>query len=46
MPNVLVEVGFITNKDERKNLTSKKYQTKIAKSIVNAIRIYKNQYEQ
>ena len=46
MPNVLVEVGFITNKDERKNLTSKKYQTKIAKSIVNAIKIYKNQYEQ
>ena len=46
MPNVLVEVGFITNKDERKNLTSKKYQNKIAESIVNAIKIYKNNYEQ
>ena len=46
MPNVLVELGFITNKDERKNLTSKKYQTKIAKSIVNAILMYKQNYEQ
>jgi len=46
MPNVLVEVGFITNSDERKNLTSKKYQTKIAKSIVNAIMRYKDDYEQ
>jgi N-acetylmuramoyl-L-alanine amidase len=46
MPNVLVEVGFITNKDERKNLTSKNYQTKISKSIIKAIKLYKNQYEQ
>ncbi|MAQ43521.1 MAG: hypothetical protein CMG25_03445 [Candidatus Marinimicrobia bacterium] len=46
MPNVLVELGFITNKDERKNLTSSKYQIKIAKSIVNAIMMYKQNYEQ
>ena len=46
MPNVLVEVGFITNKDERKNLTSKNYQTKVSKAIVKAIKLYKNQYEQ
>ena len=45
MPNVLVEVGFITNKDERKNLISQKYQKKIATGIVNAIKIYKKQYE-
>ena len=46
MPNVLVEVGFITNKDERKNLTSKNYQSKVSKAIVKAIKLYKNQYEQ
>ena len=45
MPNILVEVGFITNKDEAKNLTSNKYQNKISNSIVKAIINYKNKYE-
>ena len=46
MPNILIEVGFITNKEEAKNLISKKYQNKIANSIVLAIINYKNKYEQ
>ena len=45
MPNVLVEVGFITNNEEVKNLTSSKYQDKIARGIANAIIAYKNKHE-
>ena len=45
VPNVLIEVGFITNSEERKNLTSDKYQNKVASGIVNAIISYKDKYE-
>ena len=45
MPNVLIEVGFITNSEEVKNLTSSKYQDKIARGIANAIVAYKNKHE-
>ncbi len=45
MPNVLIEVGFITNSDEAKNLTSSKYQDKIANGIANAIMLYKKKHE-
>jgi len=45
MPNVLIEVGFITNSEEGKNLLSSKYQDKIAKGIANAVIIYKHKYE-
>ena len=45
MPNVLIEVGFITNSEEVKNLTSSKYQDKIVKGIANAIIAYKNKHE-
>ena len=46
MPNVLIEVGFLTNTIEAQNLSTKKYQDKIAQGIVNALIIYKNRYEQ
>ena len=46
MPNVLIEVGFLTNSQEAHNLTTKKYQQKIAQGIVNALIVYKNKYEQ
>ena len=46
MPNVLIEVGFITNPEEAKNLISSKYQDQIANGIVNAIINYKKKYEQ
>lgn len=38
MPSVLVEIGFITNKEEAKMLTLDEYQMKIAKSIAEGIR--------
>ncbi len=42
MPSVLTEVGFLSNPDEAKFLRSKEGQEKIALSIANAIRKYKN----
>ncbi|WP_290700718.1 N-acetylmuramoyl-L-alanine amidase [Lacinutrix sp.] len=41
MPSVLVESGFITNKNEGKYLNSKKGQTEIASAISKAILKYK-----
>ncbi|KAK3582204.1 hypothetical protein CHS0354_023740 [Potamilus streckersoni] len=45
MPSILVETGYITNKDEEKFLASEEGQNKIAQSIANAIAKYKNKYE-
>ena len=45
MPNVLVEVGFITNKEEEKNLSKNHYKREIAKGIFEAIIDFKNKYE-
>uniref|UniRef100_UPI00404B0FE0 N-acetylmuramoyl-L-alanine amidase family protein n=1 Tax=Gelidibacter sp. TaxID=2018083 RepID=UPI00404B0FE0 len=41
MPSVLIETGFITNKEEGIYLNSSKGQTDVAKSIYNAIMDYK-----
>lgn len=40
VPSVLVETGFISNDEERKLLTSPKYQEKVASSIVEGIRSF------
>jgi N-acetylmuramoyl-L-alanine amidase len=45
MPNILVEMGFISNKFESKLLKQKSIQTKIAESICNGIVKYKNDFE-
>ena len=45
MPNVLIEVGFITNKDDAKNLSKYQYKREIAKGIFEAILDFKNKYE-
>ncbi len=37
MPSVLVETGFVTNKDEAKRLADGTYQTQIAQSIAHGI---------
>jgi len=37
MPNVLVEVGFLSNKEEAKNLSKYQYRRKIAAAIYEAI---------
>ena len=46
MPNVLVELGFITNKKDHRLLSQKKYRKKMADSIYEAILSYKSEYEQ
>ncbi|MBN2695693.1 N-acetylmuramoyl-L-alanine amidase [bacterium] len=40
MPSVLVEIGFITNEKEKKQLTDDKYQEEIADSILKGIDYY------
>jgi len=45
MPNILIEVGFLSNRKEESRLRQKKYQKKIAKAIFSAVVAYKTQYE-
>ena len=40
MPAVLVEVGFLSNRRERKRLVNKKYQERVADGIYAGIRFY------
>jgi len=44
MPGVLVELGFISNKDEEKYLNSAEGQNQFARSIYTAFKKYKEQY--
>ena len=45
MPNVLVEVGFITNKIEAKQLSKAQYKREIAKGLFESVIDFKNKYE-
>lgn len=45
MPSVLVEVGFISNRQEAKKLKDKSYRERVAKAIASGIINYKNEYE-
>ncbi len=45
MPNVLLEVGFLTNPDEEKKLRTIKYRQKIAKAVFKAIIEFKKSRE-
>ena len=45
MPNVLIELGFISNVEEEKYLASEKGQDQLAKSIFEGIKAYKNYYD-
>lgn len=40
MPAVLVEVGFLTNRTEKKRLLTKKYQERVATGISDGIKKY------
>jgi len=44
-PSVLVESGFISNKNEEKLLKSSKYRKAVAKAIYKAIKRFKAKYE-
>lgn len=46
MPSVLIETGFITNKDEGAFLSSKSGQDKISRAIFNAIKGYKKSLDE
>ncbi len=45
MPNVLIEVGFLSNKSEAHNLNKSFYRRQIAEAIYNAVKEFKEQYE-
>ena len=45
MPSILVETGFLTNKNEGAYLNSKKGQREIAKAIYDAIKSFKSQLD-
>lgn len=45
MPSVLVELGFITNKEEERYMKSAEGQNSLAKAISNAFRSYKREYD-
>ena len=45
MPSVLIEIGFISNKEEEEYLNSEKGQDEIVSNIMNALRAYKNRLE-
>lgn len=46
MPSVLVEMGFITNKDEEKDLRNRTHQEKLAHVLYRGIQTFKERYEQ
>ncbi len=46
MPSVLVEIGFLSNPTDLKQLTTEKGQTTIAKGIANAVKRYSDSYKQ
>ena len=45
MPSVLVEMGFITNKNDRNTLASKDKRTQLASRIFGAFKDFKEQYD-
>lgn len=45
MPSVLIELGFISNKEEEKFLLSSEGQETMAKAICNAFERYKHEYD-
>ena len=45
MPNILVETGFLSNREDEKFLKSTTGQQKVAEALYRAIRKYKTEYE-
>jgi len=46
MPNVLVESGYLSNKNDEKFLRNPEGQQIVAESILRSVQRYKRQYEQ
>ena len=45
MPSVLIEVGFLSNKEEEEYLNSNTGQDEVVQNIVDALKRYKDQLE-
>jgi len=45
MPNVLIETGYLSNKNDEKFLSSTAGQEKIAEAIFNGVKRFKQEYE-
>ena len=45
MPSVLIEVGFLSNKEEEEYLNSDKGQDEVVQNIIDALGRYKSQVE-
>lgn len=45
MPSILVEIGFISNKEEEEYINSEKGQQEIVDDLMNAFRVYKERLE-
>jgi N-acetylmuramoyl-L-alanine amidase len=45
MPNILVEMAFISNSKEERLLNSSEVQQKIAQAISNSVKRFKQKYE-
>jgi N-acetylmuramoyl-L-alanine amidase len=45
MPNILIEIGFISNRYDEQNLSSRSYLSEIARAICNSIIEFKTRYE-
>jgi N-acetylmuramoyl-L-alanine amidase len=45
MPSILIELGFISNKDEEKYLNNNENQVKLATAIFNGIKEYKHELD-
>jgi N-acetylmuramoyl-L-alanine amidase len=46
MPSVLVELGFVTHREEEKLLRSNSHQDKLAQALYQGIKTFKQRYEQ
>ena len=46
VPSVLIEMGYLSNRRDEKNLTSKTHQAKIAAAILRAIEVYFERQEE
>jgi N-acetylmuramoyl-L-alanine amidase len=44
MPSVLVEMGFLSNRQDEANLNEKSYRQDLSKRLTKAILVYLNEY--
>jgi N-acetylmuramoyl-L-alanine amidase len=43
IPSILIEIGFLSNADDEKLLTSKEYQSLVVSSVINAVDAYRKE---